>query len=97
MRVGGTMTTYCIYMATHPDGSRYYGLTTKGLKYAKELYNTGNLNINTEANCTAAEWFAIGKLIDPYINCKTGKCARGETLAIQNAIRLIYENCNKNG
>ena len=44
---------------------------------------------------SAAEWFAIGKLIDPYINCKTGKCARGETLAIQNDIKLQYERSNQ--
>ncbi len=45
---------------------------------------------------SAAEWFAIGKLIDPYINCKTGKCARCETLAIQNDIKLRYERSKLN-
>lgn len=44
---------------------------------------------------SAVEWFAIGKLIDPYINCKTGKCTRRETLAIQNDIKLQYERSNQ--
>ena len=44
---------------------------------------------------SAAEWLAIGKLIDPYINCKTGDCGRGETLAIQNDIKLKYERSNR--
>ena len=44
---------------------------------------------------SAAEWLAIGKLIDPNINCKTGKCARREALAIQNDIKLKYERSNR--
>ena len=44
---------------------------------------------------SAAEWLAIGKLIDPYINCKTGDCGRRETLAIQNDIKLKYERSNR--
>ena len=58
MRVGGTMTTYYIYMATHPDGSRYYGLTSKGLKYAKEQHRLSSYNSGGHTSYTGLSLYA---------------------------------------
>ena len=58
MRVGGTMTTYSIYMAKHPDGSRYYGLTSRGLKYAKEQHRLSSYNSGGHTSYTGLSMYA---------------------------------------
>ena len=68
-------------------------IKNEGLKYAKELYNTGNLNIDTEANCTAAEWFAIMDLANIYFNVLDGKITREEAQGQQKKVfDLIAEH-----
>ena len=68
-------------------------IKNEGLKYAKELYNTGNLNIDTEANCTAAEWFAIMSLGNIYFNVLDGKITREKAQEQQKKVfNLIAEH-----
>lgn len=43
---------------------------------------------NTER--TAAEWYAIGALLDPYIRCKTGELDRNIALLIQRNVRESF-------
>ena len=52
------MTTYYIYMAKHPDGSRYYGLTSKGLKYAKEQHRLSSYNSGGHTSYTGLSMYA---------------------------------------
>ena len=52
------MTTYYIYMAKHPDGSRYYGLTSRGLKYAKEQHRLSSYNSGGHTSYTGLSMYA---------------------------------------
>lgn len=52
------MTMYCIYKATHPDGSRYYGLTSKGIEYARYQHRLSTYNSGGHTSYTGLSLYA---------------------------------------
>lgn len=52
------MTMYYIYKAIHPDGSRYYGLTAKGINYAKHQHRLSTYNSGGHQSYTGLSIYA---------------------------------------
>ena len=52
------MTMYYIYKAIHPDGSVYYGITSKGIDYAKHQHRLSTYNSGGHTSYTGLSLYA---------------------------------------